>query len=212
MLEYSTSVATGGRGTGGGLGNQGGVIVSKDNRWLVAVDAGSDEISVFAIGEHGLRLTDRDRSDGDRPVSVTMQGDIVYVLNAGSDSISGFVLNQRGRLGAPEPTNQSAACWVAITLDNRYAYTTNTGSDTISGFRLRSDGGIEPLNGNSIVASVAPGAAPIDMGITDDNRFLYVLNGGTQSVDGFRIGTGGELIALDTLGGLPAGVNGLAVR
>lgn len=314
-LEFSSGVATGGRGTGGGLGNQGGLLLSKDNAWLVAVNAGSNDVSVFAVGKDGLHLTDRERSDGEQPISVTMQGDVLYVLNAGSDSVSGFVLSREGRLhklfgskrplsaagagaaqvefstdgrtlvvtekatntlrtfpvffgsvlgrgqntaasgrtpfgfafgrrgqlfvsqaeggqsglstlaayqldrtstvtalGAPQPTNQTAACWVAITLDNRYAYTTNTGSDTISGFALTSGGAIRPLTESSVVASVAAGGAPIDMGISDDSRFLYVLNGGTRSIDAFRIGAGGQLTSLGTIDGLPAGVNGLAVR
>jgi 6-phosphogluconolactonase (cycloisomerase 2 family) len=314
-LHLAATVPTGGRGTGGGLGNQGGLIVSKDNHWLVVVNAGSDDLSVFAIGTQGLRLTDRDRSDGDRPISVTMQGDIIYVLNAGSDSVSGFVLTRHGRLqklfgsrralsakstdpaqlefspdgrtllvtekatnrltafpvfygsvlghrdsiaatgntpfgfafsrrsqvlvsqaeggqaglstlasyridrtsdvtavGAPVPTTQTAACWVAVTLDHRFAYTTNTGSDTISGFNVSAAGQLTPLSGNSVVGSVAAGGMPIDMGITDDNRYLYVLNSGTRSIDGFLIGAGGGLTSLGSVSGLPQGVNGLAVR
>jgi hypothetical protein len=38
-LIETGSVATGGNGTGGGLGNQGGLILSKDHRWLFAVNA-----------------------------------------------------------------------------------------------------------------------------------------------------------------------------
>lgn len=315
QLQQAASVPTGGRGTGGGLGNQGAVVLSRDNQWLVAANAGSNDISVFAIGEQGLRLTDRDRSDGGRPISVTMQGDIIYVLNAGTDSVSGFVLTRHGRLqklfgsrrplsgkgtdpaqlefspdgrtlvvsekatnrltsfpvfygsilghrdsvaasgrtpfgfafgrrsqllvsqaeggeaglstlasyridrssnltaiGAPVPTTQTAACWVAVTLDHRFAYVTNTGSDTISGFSVSASGQLTPLGANSVVASVASGGTPIDMSITDDNRYLYVLNSGNRTIEGFAIGTTGGLTALGSVGGLPQGVNGLAVR
>src|SRR5258708_29760062 len=38
---------TGGFGSGGGLGNQGAVILSRDGNWLFVCNAGSDEISVF---------------------------------------------------------------------------------------------------------------------------------------------------------------------
>ena len=53
-LSTSGRVATGGQGSGGGLGNQGGLVLSKNGRWLVAVNAGSNEISVFSVrrGEH----------------------------------------------------------------------------------------------------------------------------------------------------------------
>src|SRR5437899_10161188 len=48
---------TGGTGTGSGLGNQGAVVLSRDGRWLLVCNAGSDEISVFVVSEQGLQLT-----------------------------------------------------------------------------------------------------------------------------------------------------------
>src|SRR5262249_13133645 len=46
-------VATGGRGTGAGLGSQGAVTLSDDGLWLVAVNAGSNEVSLFSVGSSG---------------------------------------------------------------------------------------------------------------------------------------------------------------
>lgn len=88
------SAATGGLGTGGGLGNQGGVTLTANEQWLLAVNAGSDTISVFEVGPKGLGLTDVEPSGGDRPVSVTEHRGLVYVLNAGSDNIAGFELER----------------------------------------------------------------------------------------------------------------------
>jgi 6-phosphogluconolactonase len=96
-LRPSGSVPTGGLGTGSGLGNQGGLVLSRNERWLLAVNAGSDDVSVFRVGHHGLRLTDRAESGG-RPISVTIHRDLVYVLNAGSDNITGFTLTRHGEL------------------------------------------------------------------------------------------------------------------
>jgi len=92
------SVPTGGAGTGTGLGNQGGLVLSKNERWLLVVNAGSNTVSVFSVRRRGLRLTDVEPSGGLRPVSVTEHRGIVYVLNAGSDTISGFRLGRDGRL------------------------------------------------------------------------------------------------------------------
>jgi len=92
-------VPTGGLGTGGGLGNQGAVTLSEDERWLFVVNAGSDDVSVFDVSHTGLLLVDRKPSGGDRPVSITVHKDLVYVLNAGdANSISGFRLSKRGIL------------------------------------------------------------------------------------------------------------------
>jgi 6-phosphogluconolactonase len=95
-LRAGPSYATGGRGSGGGLGNQGGLV--SDGEFLIAVNAGSDDISVFRIGQRGLRLVDRMPSGGIRPVSVTLSHNLVYVLNAGSDNIAGFWMTPSGRL------------------------------------------------------------------------------------------------------------------
>src|SRR5690348_4673406 len=50
------TVATGGIGTDKGLGNQGALVMDAANHFLFAVNAGGDNVSVFNIGENGLRL------------------------------------------------------------------------------------------------------------------------------------------------------------
>jgi 6-phosphogluconolactonase len=97
-LRGAGAVSTGGAGSGGGLGNQGGVVLSDDERWLLAVNAGSADISVFQVQRRGLRLVSRTPSGGARPISVTIHRRLVYVLNAGSDSITGFRLTRQGGL------------------------------------------------------------------------------------------------------------------
>lgn len=90
--------ATRGTGTGGGLGNQGALALSDSGTWLLAVNPGSDSISVFLNVGGYLFRTDTEASGGVRPVSVAIENDVVYVLNAGSDSLQGFRLTIYGRL------------------------------------------------------------------------------------------------------------------
>ena len=45
--------ATGGTGTGGGLGNQGALAFSKNGDYLFAVNPGSNNLSVFSVGKNG---------------------------------------------------------------------------------------------------------------------------------------------------------------
>jgi 6-phosphogluconolactonase (cycloisomerase 2 family) len=100
-LTAAGSVATGGTGTGAGLGSQGAVTLSRDGRWLLAVNAGSNDVSVFRVGPQGLSLTDRVASGGTTPISVTTYGSVVYVLNAGgAGNITGFTLDPEGGLTA----------------------------------------------------------------------------------------------------------------
>jgi 6-phosphogluconolactonase (cycloisomerase 2 family) len=94
-LSEPTIVPTGGQGIGTGLGSQGSIVLSKDGQWLLAVNAGSDEISLLEVTEDGLMLSDKVASGGVRPTSITIYDDLVYVLNAGaSGNIAGFRMDE----------------------------------------------------------------------------------------------------------------------
>lgn len=98
-LAFVGRTATGGRGTGGALNNQGGLALSANGRWLYVVNAGSDSVSVLRVDGTALTLTDVEPSHGDRPVSVTSRGTLVYVLNAGGKgNIRGFRRGTGGKL------------------------------------------------------------------------------------------------------------------
>lgn len=98
-LTPATKVPTGGAGTGARLGSQGAVILSQDGG-LFAVNADSNQISSFAVSDGGLKLTlmDLQSSNGLMPISLTLHGDLLYVLNAmGRGNIAGFrVASDRG--------------------------------------------------------------------------------------------------------------------
>ncbi len=97
-LGAQRSYSTRGTGTGGGLGNQGALALSDSGRWLLAVNPGSNSVSVFlAVGSY-LYRTDTEASGGTTPVSVTIEDDVVYVLNAGSDNVQGFRMSIYGTL------------------------------------------------------------------------------------------------------------------
>ena len=107
-LTAAGAVGTGGTGTGSGLGSQGSVALSADGRWLFAVNAGSNEVSVFAVGAGGLSLTSRTGSGGTLPISLTAHGNVLYVLNAGgSGNISGFTVGSTGGLTPIAGSTQS---------------------------------------------------------------------------------------------------------
>ena len=98
-LSAAGIVATGGTGTGAGLGSQGAVALSDDGRWLFAVNAGSNDVSVFSVGPAGLALASRTASGGTLPISLSVHGTVLYVLNAGGDgNISGFTVGSSGAL------------------------------------------------------------------------------------------------------------------
>ncbi|UOA10831.1 beta-propeller fold lactonase family protein [Methylobacter sp. S3L5C] len=98
-MEAAGHFATGGVGTGHGLGNQGALALSDNKRYLFAVNAGSNDVSVFRVKDDELILVDRAADKGLTPVSVTVSHNRVYVVNAGDDSIFGFEFNpETGKL------------------------------------------------------------------------------------------------------------------
>ena len=57
--------ATGGGGTGKPrLPSQSSIVLSDDGRWLLVANAGTDDVSLFAVQNDGLRLSDRVASGG----------------------------------------------------------------------------------------------------------------------------------------------------
>ena len=83
LLTPVATYRTGGTGTGATLSSQGAVALSDDGRLLVAVNAGSNDISSFRVSRRGhLQLIDRQPSGGTHPNSVDIDGDSVYVLNS----------------------------------------------------------------------------------------------------------------------------------
>jgi 6-phosphogluconolactonase (cycloisomerase 2 family) len=84
-----------GLGTANGLGSQGSLLLSPDSHWLFVCNAGSGEISVFETLPGGdLQLTDKVPSGGGQPVSLALNGSLLYVLNVASgtndDNITAF--------------------------------------------------------------------------------------------------------------------------
>jgi 6-phosphogluconolactonase len=101
--EAGSPFTAGGAGTGAGLASQGALQISPDGRFLIAVDAGSNQISVLRIHHDGsVSLVPGGvvSSGGDLPVSVAVHDHLVYVANAGTgaSNFTGFRLGFFGQL------------------------------------------------------------------------------------------------------------------
>ncbi len=98
MLTFAGSYSTYGRGTGtrevstatandgiDPLASQGSLTLSRDGRFLLAVNAGSDSISSFIINDSGVHVfVDVKSSGGAQPNSVDVFGNLLYVSNVGN--------------------------------------------------------------------------------------------------------------------------------
>jgi 6-phosphogluconolactonase (cycloisomerase 2 family) len=189
MLTKKGSVPTGGAGYGSGLdslSSQNSLILSPDNHWLLAVNAGSNEISVFHVMPDGLKLVDKVNSGGIFPVSLTINNGIVYVLNAGSSpNITGFSLSHGHLMPLAHSTRSlgsGAFAQVGFDPEGMALVVSNKGGNSILVYSLDDKG----LPAMSPVTSVSNGQAPFGF-VFDNWRRLLVVEAGSDAVSSYEI-------------------------
>jgi 6-phosphogluconolactonase len=100
LLALASAIPTHGLGSGGGLSNEGALAMSPGGSLLFAVNAGNNSISAFRIDGGTVDFLATTPSGGLTPVSLAVYDDLLYVLNQGSDAITGFRIHDNGRLEA----------------------------------------------------------------------------------------------------------------
>lgn len=174
----------GGAGTGTGIGSQGALQLSSDGRYLLAADAGSNEISVLGIKhDGGLRpvVGSPVASNGVEPVSIAVHGPLVYVANAGAggSNYTGFTLNPGGHLrplaGSTVPlTDDSAPGDVLFNGDGTKLIGTRVGTSMIDSFTVGRQGLLTAAPGSPFPAQ-GPGPFGSEFRPTDPTQ-LFVSN------------------------------------
>lgn len=151
MLAPAGSFPTGGTGTGGGLGNQNGLVLDQSERWLYAVNAGSNDVSVLAVEHGGLWVADRVATGGVRPVSLAVHRRLIYVLNAGSDNLTGFRRDSHGRLTAIAGSTRALSgigtdpAQAAFSPDGNHVVVTEKATNRILVYPVDEDGLLGPF-------------------------------------------------------------------
>ena len=153
--------AIGGAGLGAGLGSQGAIQTAENGRFVLAVDAGSNQISVLQTSRDGS-LTQVPgspvSSGGVKPVSIAVHGHLVYVANDGNATTSanytGFILTPLGKL-VPLPNSTVNAPGAANDLGDVLFNSTGTqlvgtevASSLIDSFRVDGLGRLQPAPGS----------------------------------------------------------------
>src|SRR5262245_41315941 len=82
---------TGGAGTGvPHLTSQGSVVLAGDGATLLVTNAGSSDVSTFAVATDRIELTQTIASGGTAPTSIAEHDGLVYVLNSSDPCLTGF--------------------------------------------------------------------------------------------------------------------------
>ncbi|MBI3897315.1 MAG: beta-propeller fold lactonase family protein [Gammaproteobacteria bacterium] len=195
-LTADGAVSTNGKGSGGGLdplGSQRSLVLSHDQRWLFATNAGSNEISVLHVRPHGLELSGKAGSGGTLPVSVAVFHHLVYVLNAGTaPNITGFTLGPDGNLTPIADSTRSlgAGAFAQVGFDPRgeALVITDKANSKILVYTVDRRG----LPATNPVVSSSNGTTPF--GFTFDRHdHLLVVEAATNAVSSYDIQPNGTL-------------------
>jgi 6-phosphogluconolactonase (cycloisomerase 2 family) len=214
-LTLAGTYNTGGRGgqlTGSAvdhLASQGSLQYDPRQRVLIAVNAGSNTVSVFWVFGDRLFLRQVVSSGGTFPVSVAIHDNLVYVVNAlKGGSVQGYRLffghlfpvagSSRALNLDPSATPQftNTPGQVAFSRDgSQLIVTTKANGNDIDVFGVGSGGRLTA----SPVVNSEPGAVPF--GITfDQSGHLVIADAGTNALSTFTLNSDGTVTPIDSVG------------
>ena len=211
LLGKVDMVSTGGKGSGGGidpLGSQGSLMLVDDDghhgwrrhhgkhqgdEFLLAVNAGSNDVSVFRAGNYGIKLRDRAGSGGSFPVSLSVFGDTVYVLNNGAPAnITGFKLDRFGHIHAMSHSTRllddGSYGQVAFDPRGKFLVITDKANNRLLVYRMHHNG--IP----SAAPVITPSSGAVPFGVDFDRKgHLLVVEAGANAVSSYDIDHDGSL-------------------
>ncbi len=199
-LTAAGSVLTGGTGTGATLGSQGALAL--DGKNLVAVNAGSNTVTLLRIDGHGPGLRDLEPSGGATPISATVHGKLVYVLNAGNATtaanISGFTIwHQRlvPLAGSSRPLSSAAPgpAQIQFSPDGRTLAVTEKTTNKIDTYAV----GFGGYASGPVVSSSA-GATPFGFDFDSKGR-LVVSEAVASQVTSYAVAGNGAATAINSV-------------
>lgn len=187
------------------------VRFASDGETLLVTEKGTQTIDTYRVDARGYASAPTaTAASAATPFGfdVTRRG-YAIVSEAGAGAVSSYDIGDDGALtlvSGPIALGQAAPCWVVTSRSGRFAFTANAGSGTISSLRIGSDGTLTLVD-----AAAALLAAPLDMALTADGRFLYARDG-NGGITGFRVQADGSLVYATSVTGIAVGAQGIAAN
>ncbi|MEV4038600.1 lactonase family protein [Streptomyces umbrinus] len=197
------------------------VEITPDGRNLVVTTKGNNTVEVFPLKKNGLPAVAEpvvNKSAGNVPFAISFDesGDRMLVAEAEKSTVTTYQVKHNGKLKVlqrPLPNGQEVLCWLERAGD--FFYGGNTGNSVVTGYRMDKQGRLALTN--EVGVATPPSAKSqgvIDLAVTEDEKFVYVQNAVSGTVDGFRVEKNGALTKVTTAEGLPAfaesGMEGIA--
>jgi 6-phosphogluconolactonase len=216
-LTLANTFPTNGMGTGLALDSHGSLVISKDGLHLVAANAGSDEITLFGVSGATLTVQDKVSSGGNKPVSLALREDTLYVLNGGNpNEITGFTITAQDTL-VPIP-NSTRALSAAATKPAQIAFSpsgqilavTEATTDLVDWFTL------DPSTDVSLTFQSMPASSPTPFGVLFRGaNHIYVAQAEDGLVDMGSVSSYGirqsSLVPENTVDSTESGTSGIVM-
>lgn len=212
-ISFAGSYATGGDGatavnaTADPLASQGGLTLINNGQELVAVNAGSDTITVFAVDGTQLSRVQQLSSEGQFPNSVTSNGHLVAVVNGGGQGtvaeyalLGGFLVPLPGQVRSLGLSNTTPPDFHQGPGDIGY---TPNGKFLIVATKLpTNDYDVFSVGGNGALAAnpvKTPSVNPLPFAfVFDANGNVVSTEAGASAVTTYRVNKDGTLTSLGT--------------
>ncbi|MGW0820256.1 lactonase family protein [Streptomyces sp. NPDC002845] len=197
------------------------VEFTPDGRNLVVTTKGNNTVEVFPMKRNGLPAVAEpvvNESVGGVPFAISFDGTgkRMLVAEAEKSTVTTYKVKRDGKLKVlqqPLANGQETLCW--LERAGNYFYGGNTGNSTVTGYRMDEHGRLALTNDVGIATPPSANSqGVIDLAVTEDERFVYVQNAVSGTVDGFRVEADGSLTKVTTAEGLPvfeeSGMEGIA--
>jgi 6-phosphogluconolactonase (cycloisomerase 2 family) len=139
-------------------------------------------------------------------VALSENGKLLFVVNAGSDSISEFAVREDGGLNLLSTFSSNGALPTSLTIHKNLLYVLDAGgAGSITGYKIDGQGGVELL-----ATSTQPllGSGPAQVAFSPNGSELVVTEKGTSTLDTFVVGPHGYAqpgVSSPSAGGTPFG-------
>jgi 6-phosphogluconolactonase (cycloisomerase 2 family) len=168
------------------------VLLAGMGQYLLVTNTFSGDMSIFAVDDEGLSLA-QTVATGSAPMSVAEHEDLIYVLNTGDPSLTGFRLSGRATSYGFAFTHRGA-------LIVTEAFGAQKGKAAASSYLL-SKRGLAPVS-----RSVGNGRSEIYWAVaTKDDRYVFTTNFADGAVSRYSIGADGSITLDQATAGLAVG-------
>ena len=193
---------TGGAGTGKGLGSQGALVFDATSNHFFAVNSGDSSISELALDVDGsIHLLSSVPSGGTAPISLTLSGTTLYVLNAGSATvaanISGFTVDPGGLIPVANSTQllssaQPAPEQISFVQSGAVLVVTEKGANNIDTFVVTAG-----VAAAGVFTSAGTAMAPYGFGISGNGLIVVSQATATTGASSYSVSATG-VVTTDT--------------